>query len=153
MVAAVWSTAPTQAGDYPARYLFSFLDNHGMLSVTCTPHLVHRRRGVRTLRRARCEESDERADLIPGTTACGGWTAVSRSAPRPATPSVSTQAVIATHPTQALGMLAEATPYRAGTARRHRLHRSTPTLLHTDTSLLPAAPRAQASWNYSLPYV
>ena len=28
-----------------------------------------------------------------------------------------------------------------------------PTLLHTDTSVLPRAPRAQASWNYSMPVV
>ena len=37
LVAAVWSTAPDRAGDYPARYLFSFLQNHGMLQVTGSP--------------------------------------------------------------------------------------------------------------------
>ena len=37
LVAAVWSTAPNRAGDYPARYLFSFLQNHGMLQVTGSP--------------------------------------------------------------------------------------------------------------------
>ncbi len=37
VVAAVWSTAPNQAGDYPARYLFAFLDNHGALSVKGAP--------------------------------------------------------------------------------------------------------------------
>jgi predicted NAD/FAD-binding protein len=33
----VWSTAPTRAGDYPARYLFTFLDNHGTLAVHGSP--------------------------------------------------------------------------------------------------------------------
>ena len=34
LVAAVWSCSPATAGRYPARYLFTFLANHGMLSVT-----------------------------------------------------------------------------------------------------------------------
>src|SRR5581483_10693748 len=37
LIAAVWSTAPTCTGDYPARYLFVFLANHGMLTVTGAP--------------------------------------------------------------------------------------------------------------------
>ena len=37
LIAAVWSTAPTRTGDYPARYLFVFLANHGMLTVTGAP--------------------------------------------------------------------------------------------------------------------
>jgi uncharacterized protein len=37
MISAVWSCAPAQALDYPARYLFEFLDNHGMLSVSGSP--------------------------------------------------------------------------------------------------------------------
>ena len=37
LVSCVWSTAPDEALDYPARYLFAFLDNHGMLSVTGSP--------------------------------------------------------------------------------------------------------------------
>ena len=37
LVAAVWSCAPSTAGRYPARYLFTFLDNHGYLSVNGSP--------------------------------------------------------------------------------------------------------------------
>src|ERR1700712_673963 len=37
MVAAVWSCSPSVAARYPARYLFTFLENHGMLSVTGSP--------------------------------------------------------------------------------------------------------------------
>src|SRR6201999_3765057 len=36
-VACVWSMAADAVMDYPARYLFSFLDNHGMLAVTGSP--------------------------------------------------------------------------------------------------------------------
>ena len=65
LVAAVWSTAPTRAGDYPARYLFVFLANHGMLSVTGSPQLVHGRRRVGTLRRAGGEGPDRRQTSTP----------------------------------------------------------------------------------------
>src|SRR5262249_51902470 len=37
VIAAVWSMAPTEAGDYPARYLFTFLENHGALAVHGSP--------------------------------------------------------------------------------------------------------------------
>ena len=37
LVSCVWSSGRGDAMDYPARYLFSFLDHHGMLSVTGSP--------------------------------------------------------------------------------------------------------------------
>ena len=37
LVAAVWSCPPAQALNYPARYLFEFLDHHGMLRVARSP--------------------------------------------------------------------------------------------------------------------
>ena len=42
LVAAVWSSPPGEAMRYPARYLFLFLEHHGMLSVSA------RRRGARS---------------------------------------------------------------------------------------------------------
>ena len=37
LVAAVWSCPPGEAMRYPARYLFVFLEHHGMLSVFGSP--------------------------------------------------------------------------------------------------------------------
>ena len=37
LVAAVWSWPPAEALAYPARYLFEFLDHHGMLRVGRSP--------------------------------------------------------------------------------------------------------------------
>ena len=37
LVAAVWSCPPGTALSYPARYLFAFLANHGMLSISGSP--------------------------------------------------------------------------------------------------------------------
>jgi predicted NAD/FAD-binding protein len=149
LIAAVWSTAPTRAGDYPARYLFAFLQNHGMLAVTGSPTWYTVVGGS-----ARYVER-----------AAKGLTAVHTSTPVRAVRRVGTGVevrddadtaarfdgvVLATHPHQALALLADPTR-----AEREVLgaigYTRNPTLLHTDTAVLPRAPRAQASWNYALP--
>ena len=149
LIAAVWSTAPSRAGDYPARYLFAFLANHGMLTVTGAPTWYTVTGGsARYVERA-----------VKGLTAVQTSTPV-RSVRRVdggveiRDDSDSAQrfdgVVIATHPEQALAMLAAPTD-----AERDVLgaigYTVNPTILHTDASVLPAAPRAQASWNYRLP--
>ena len=146
LVAAVWSTAPDQAGDYPARYLFSFLQNHGMLQVTGSPtwYTVVGGSGRYVERVAK------------------GLTAVRTSTPvrgiRRTADGVAVRSdddvdehydgvVIATHPRQALALRADATALE-----RELLgaidYTVNPTVLHTDVSVLPVARRAQASWNY-----
>lgn len=149
LVAAVWSTAPTRTGDYPARYLFAFLANHGMLSVTGAPTwhtvvggsaryveraakgltAVHTSTPIRTVtRRAGGVEIRDDVDALhrfEGT-------------------------VIATHPDQALRMLAAPTRVERDVLGAIG-YTHNPALLHTDTSVLPRARRAQASWNYVLP--
>ncbi len=149
LIAAVWSTAPTGAGDYPARYLFTFLDNHGMLSVTGAPVWYTVTGGS-----ARYVE-----------TAAKGLTSVQTSTPVRSVTRVGwgveihddadslesfDAAVIASHPHQALGMLSA--PTHTETEVLGAIgYTSNPTVLHTDTSVLPRGPRVQASWNYALP--
>jgi predicted NAD/FAD-binding protein len=149
VIAAVWSTAPTQAGDYPARYLFAFLHNHGFLGITGSPVWYTVAGGS-----ARYVER-----------AAKGLTAVETSTPIRAVTRVSTgveirdesdQAsqfdgvVLATHPNQALRMLS--TPTRTERELLGAIEYTVnPTLLHTDTSVLPRTAKAAASWNYSLP--
>jgi predicted NAD/FAD-binding protein len=57
--------------------------------------------------------------------------------------------VIATHPDQALALLADPTSLESSTLGAFT-YTSNPTLLHTDDSLLPQAQGARASWNYLL---
>ena len=52
VVSCVWSAGRETTLAYPARYLFRFLDHHGMLRVGGSPAVVHRRRRVTGLRRA-----------------------------------------------------------------------------------------------------
>ena len=145
LIAAVWSCPPAMALDYPARYLFTFLEHHGMLTVFGSPvwrtvvggsatyvnaiaaglDEVHIGMGVQAVRR-----------LIDGVEiqtdgATRQFDAV----------------VVATHSDQALTLLASPTaaeravlgamPYSTSRAR-----------LHTDQSVLPRHRRARASWNY-----
>lgn len=149
VVSAVWSCDPVTAMRYPARYLFRFLDHHGMLSVGGSPvwrtvtggsaayvdrvtkqlGAVRTSTPVRTVRR--------RADGVDLVTADD-------------TTEPFDSVVIATHPDQALRILADPTDEETRTLGAFRYSRN-PTLLHTDTRLLPAARGARASWNYLMP--
>ena len=146
LVAAVWSCAPELARDYPARYLFAFLDNHGLLSVGGSPswrtvtggsrtyvervaerlHATRTGLPVRAVRR--------HADGVALTTADGhteGFDAL----------------VVATHPDQALRLLADPSAAESEILSSF-LYSRNPTVLHRDASVLPRARRARASWNY-----
>ena len=53
LVAAVWSCDPETSLDYPARYLFTFLEHHGMLGVFGSPEWRTVTGGSRDVRRRR----------------------------------------------------------------------------------------------------
>lgn len=145
-VSAVWSAGETVSLDYPAHYLFTFLHHHGLLSVTGSPtwrtvvggsiscvrkieKSLHAVRVATPVRRvARVHGGVEIRDGADTTHQFDG-------------------VVLATHPDQALGMLA------APTADEREIlgafhYSANETWLHSDTSVLPKARRARASWNY-----
>jgi predicted NAD/FAD-binding protein len=149
LIAAVWSTAPTRAGDYPARYLFAFLQNHGMLSVTGSPTWYTVVGGAARY----VERAAKGLTAVHTATPVRAVTRVGRGVQiRDDTDTVASfdAAVVATHPDQALRILTHPTH-----AEREVLgaigYTRNPTVLHTDRSVLPVARRAQASWNYALP--
>ena len=148
LVAAVWSCSPRDAWAYPARYLFEFLDNHGMLTLGRAPswrsvvggsktyveqiakQITSVRSGVpvRAVRRV-----GSGAEVTDANGEAGWFDA----------------AVVATHPDQALALLAAPTP-----AEREVLgafsYSASEVALHTDESLLPRSPAVRSSWNYLL---
>ena len=148
LVASVWSCAPGVAREYPARYLFSFLDNHGLLAVGGSPQwrtvvggsgtyverIAARLSAVRTgtpvtrVRRQRdgvtVATADGRIEYFHGV-------------------------VLATHPDQALGVLADPTPEESRVLGAFQ-YSYNPTVLHRDASVLPRARFAKASWNYRM---
>lgn len=149
LVAAVWSCSPTDAMSYPARSLLTFLDHHGMLSVSGSPSWRTVAGGSRTYvdRLLTNPRIELRCD-----------TGVRAVVARQNSATVQTDrdehdfagVVIAAHPHAALDMLKSPTPAQAEVLGA--MHYSpNPAQLHTDSSLLPPSPRARASWNYRLP--
>ena len=153
LVAAVWSCDPEVALDYPARYLFSFLSHHGMLSVFGSPTW----RTVSGGSHRYVEKVAAALETSGGTIRLGAKvTSLLETADgvevTDGNGEVSTYdaVVVATHPHQALALLAEPTsahrevlgamPYAPNTA-----------LLHTDTSLMPQLTQTWASWNFMRP--
>ena len=153
LVAAVWSCDPEVALDYPARYLFSFLSHHGMLSVFGSPTW----RTVSGGSHRYVEKVAAALETSGGTIRLGAKVTSLLETPSgvevtDGNGEVSTYdaVVVATHPHQALALLAEPTsahrevlgamPYALNTA-----------LLHTDTSLMPQLTQTWASWNFRRP--
>ncbi len=149
VVACVWSTAPATAMRYPARYLFSFLAHHGMLGVGGSPRWRTVTGGSRSYVDRVAKELHEVLLDTPVASVrrtAAGVEVVDADGDARTYDAV----VVATHPHQALSLLAE--PTAAETEVLGAMPYSVnATLLHGDTSLLPAAPRAGASWNYRMP--
>jgi predicted NAD/FAD-binding protein len=149
LISAVWSCPPQMAGQYPARYLFAFLANHGMLTVRGAPQW-------RTVVGGSARYVERVAKAL---------TAVHTSTPVRAIARTSTGvsvrddadvevrfdgAVIAAHADQALALISAPSTLQKQVLGEIGYSRN-PTVLHADTSVLPRTRRAQASWNYFLP--
>lgn len=153
LAAAIWSTPPAGALAFPAAYALRFFDNHGLLTprygllgprmnwrtVVGGSHTyvraildridapIHIKTPVRTLRRT--------LDGVSLTTAAGRSFSFDK-------------VVIATHPDQALRLLADPSDQEQRILGSFRFA-ANETVLHTDARFLPR-PAARASWNYQL---
>ncbi|NUS36207.1 MAG: FAD-dependent oxidoreductase [Pseudarthrobacter sp.] len=148
VVSAVWSCDPATALAYPARYLFAFLGHHGMLGIKGSPQW-------RTVTGGSARYVEKLAATLNDVRLGSPVTAIRRV---PGGVEIATAGgledfdavVIATHPGQALGFLADATP-----AEKEALggmpYSVNHTVFHQDPAVLPAADNAKASWNYRLP--
>lgn len=146
LVAAVWSCPPDGVDAYPARYLFRFLANHGMLSVG---HSLQWRTVVGGSARYVEAVAEGIADVRAGT----GVRALVRTGrgvrivDDTGTAEEFDGAVVAVHPHQALALLDAPTPLERALLGAIA-YTPNPALLHTDTSLLPRTGNARGSWNY-----
>ncbi len=148
LVAAVWSCPPGEALRYPAGYLFAFLANHGMLSVSGSPPW----RTVAGGSRCYVEQIAKRLPRVHLSSPVRGV----RRFPdgvlvRDASGAVHefAAAVIATHPDQALQLLEAPTPEERSVLGAFR-YTPNEAVLHTDARLLPSSPSVRASWNYAM---
>jgi uncharacterized protein len=146
LVAAVWSCAGDDALRYPARYLFVFLDHHGMLSVFGSPTWRTVTGGSANYVQAIASRLDEVSIATPVHSLRrlpgGVLVQAGNCAPR-----FFDAAVVAVHPDQALLLLDDPTPDERAVlgAIPYSTNRAQ---LHTDESVLPRHHRARASWNY-----
>ncbi len=148
LVASVWSCPTGTALRYPARYLFAFLANHGMLSVSGSP-------SWRTVTGGSRRYVERAARRLPDIRLSTPVSAVRRHGDGAEVRDAAGQAhqfdavVVATHPDQALALLDPPTQ-----AERDVLgafsYTQNPAMLHTDGTLLPGRPGVRASWNYEL---
>jgi uncharacterized protein len=148
VVSCVWSSGTRTSLEYPALYLFRFLDNHGMLSVTGSPQWRTVTGGSRTYveRAAKGLSAVETGAGIRAVTRhADGVELVDDDGQRHRADIV----VVATHPDQALRLLTDPTDDERAVLGAFRYSRNE-TLLHTDSRVLPAARRARASWNYRM---
>ena len=148
VVACVWSCGFDGARNYPARYLFAFLEHHGMLAVTGSPQW----RTVVGGSRSYVEKAVKELSAVHTATPVRS---VTRHADGVTIRDESDElhhvdrVVIATHPDQALALLSDTTTEERRLLEAFEYTRSR-TLLHTDSSVLPRAKAARASWNYQM---
>jgi predicted NAD/FAD-binding protein len=146
VVSCVWSSGQDTALLYPARYLFRFLEHHGMLSVTGSPQWYTVVGGSRTY-------VDRIGAMLPAIRRGQPVTAVWRGAEGVEVEDASghsaryDRVVIATHADQALSLLADPTDDELATLKAFT-YTPNETVLHTDARILPRAGQARASWNY-----
>jgi predicted NAD/FAD-binding protein len=148
VVSCVWSAGRESALAYPARYLFRFLDQHGLLRVGGSPQWYSVAGGSRVY-------VERLAGLLADVRAAHAVTDVTRRGAGVQLVDVTGQVtlvdrvVIATHADQALGLLTDPTDQEVTTLKQFG-YSGNVAVLHSDRSVLPRAARARASWNYRM---
>ena len=136
------------ANRYPAGYLFAFLANHGMLSVSGSPQW-------RTVAGGSSRYVERIAAALAQVRLSSPVRAVRRRPDRVTVEDGSGDAldfdavVIATHPDQALRLLEAPTEAERSVLGAFR-YTTNEAVLHTDARLLPPPGAVRASWNYAL---
>jgi uncharacterized protein len=148
-VAAVWSADPEQMWTFPASFLATFFDNHGVLQIRNRPLWRTIPGGSRRYVEALTAPFSDRIRLrtpVRGVRRLDGSGVAIR---HDHGEEHFDEVVLACHADQALAILAE--PNRL---ERELLgafpYQSNEAVLHTDTSLMPRRQGAWASWNFHL---
>ncbi len=146
MTAAIWSTPPSQALDYPVATFARFCHNHGLLTVNDRPVWRTVQGGSREYVRRLAAGIGEVRTACPVSAVRRSASGVLVSSPgRP--DEAFDQVILACHSDQQLRLLAD-----ADAQERHLLaairYQPNTAVLHTDASFLPRRRRARAAWNY-----
>ncbi|MBN9396244.1 MAG: FAD-dependent oxidoreductase [Candidatus Melainabacteria bacterium] len=149
MSAAIWSAPPGKMMDFPASTLLHFFANHGLLGVS-TQHQWWTvdggsRQYVKLL--LDCVKADVRK--------CAKVVSVERKSQdvmvncRDGDCQSYDQVIMACHADQALALLSRPSTLESSLLSAFS-YQQNHTILHTDSSVMPKAPRCWASWNYRI---
>lgn len=148
--ASIWSADPATFTEFPIRAYARFMHNHGLLELAGRPQWRTITGGSRTYVDALVAPFRDRIRVS---------TPVQKIVSRAETQTVEVltergpesfdRVIVAGHSDQALRLLGDATPAERDVLGAIGYQRNTATL-HTDARMLPANPRARASWNYAV---
>jgi predicted NAD/FAD-binding protein len=149
MASAIWSASLGAIRAFPALTLVRFFDNHGLLGLRSQPTWKVVDHGSHTY-------VPRLTMPLAGQVSCGASIRLVSRGERGVTltftdrpPLVFDEVVFACHGDQVLPLLADPTDCEREVFSRFATTTNV-AFLHTDASLLPVRPRAQASWNYLL---
>ena len=149
LVACVWSVAAGMALRYPARSLFTFLDNHEMLSVAGSPTWRTVVGGSRTYVDRVVKNLSAVATSTPVRAVVAGAEGVEVRTDDDQGVRFD-RVVVAAHADEALALLANPSPLQRSVLGAFHYSRND-TVLHTDATLLPTIRSARAAWNFVMP--
>jgi predicted NAD/FAD-binding protein len=150
MTSAIWSASVESVRLFPMQTLVRFMQNHGMLSVGAHPRWRVVRGGSHTyipqlIAPLRADVHTGAEILSVRRCESGGVAIAFANRPSERVDEV----VFACHGDQVLPLLVDATDAERDVLR-HFTTTTNDVWLHTDDRVLPAVPRARASWNYRL---
>lgn len=147
MAGAIWSAAPGDMRDYPAKAFLRFFDNHGLLQVRDRPQWRTVKGGSREyvarLIRNGAFETRLRTPIAAIRRTATGVTLRAANGDEQSYDDV----VLACHADQALAMLGDATARERQLLSAFR-YSSNRAILHRDDRLMPKRKRLWSSWNY-----
>ena len=147
MAGAIWSAAPGDMRDYPAKAFLKFFNNHSLLRITNRPLWRTVKGGSREyvsrLIRSGTFETRLRTPVAAIRRHADGVTIRAVNGEEQGYDDV----VIATHADQALSMLADASGEERQLLSCFRYSRNR-AILHRDQGLMPKRRRLWSSWNY-----
>lgn len=157
LASALWSAAPGNSENIPARWFVSFLDHHRMLQVRGRPVWRTIRGGSRTYvselqrrlgDRLRLAQPVRSVATLAGTD--GRRQGAVRIRDRSGSDTYYDHVIFGVHSDQALRLLEDPSELEAEILSRLS-YQENEVVLHTDASVLPRARKAWASWNYHIP--
>ena len=150
MGAAIWSAAPGDMLDFPARFFIRFFKNHGMLSIDERPVWRVIRGGSKSYIGPLTQSFKERIQLNAGVRSIRRFEDRVEVALADGSITRFDEVILACHSDEAYRLLEDPTPTEHAVLGGMR-YQQNETVLHTDPRILPQNKIAWAAWNYHIP--